>query len=275
MSLLHHYETENIYYDHAIIKNPQDDDFEFHTHDICELIFLKSGKVSGIIGDKTYKLRKNSLIIFRANIPHRIRIDKNEDYERFDILFDGKILANGIFNKIYKGLDIVSLSPNDDIANLFKKIEYYYDNFPKADLNHLITNIVEEILFNLYLVRDDDFNYHSNANHPAVSKAIEFINAHYTEPITIDDICKEIYITKGHLHHLFTETLKITPKKMINMKRLVKAQKLINKGEKPSSIYASCGFTDYGTFFRNYTSYFGYSPSEKDKIIKERKIESW
>ncbi len=274
MRVIHHSQSENIYYDHTIFNNPQDNDFYFHTHDICELIFLKSGNVSGIIGDKTYKLDKNSLIIFRANIPHRIRIDENSDYERIDILFDENALANGIFSKIPNDVDLLSLSANDNITNLFKKLEYYCKNFEASDLNCLITNIVEEILFNLYLVRNDDFDYHSDTTHPAISKAIEFINAHYTEPITIDEICKEIYMTKGHLHYLFTENLKITPKKMINMKRLSKAQKLISMGEKPSEIYTSCGFRDYGTFFRNYTAYFGYAPSEKDKITKERKIES-
>lgn len=274
MKIISQHQSDNIFYNHVVFTNPQDKNYNFHTHDICELIFLKSGNISGITGDKTYKLSKNSLIIFRANIPHRIRIDGNENYERYNILFDENILANGIFNKIYNGLDIVSLGTNDDITNLFKKFDYYYENFQTSDLNCIITNIIEEILFNLYLLRGDDFNNHLDTAHPAITKAVEFINAHYLESITIDEICKEIYITKGHLHHLFTETLKITPKKMINMKRLAKAQKLIGMREKPSSVYLSCGFTDYGTFFRNYTAHFGYSPSEKDKIVVERKIES-
>ena len=94
------YKDNQILYNHTIFKNPMDTDFEFHTHDICELIFLKSGNVSGIIGEKTYKLNENSLIIFRANVPHKIRIDDNTAYERYDILFDENILANQIFNKI-------------------------------------------------------------------------------------------------------------------------------------------------------------------------------
>ena len=208
MKIISHYKSESIFYNHTICTNPQDEDYNFHTHDICELIFLKSGNVSGIIADKTYKLSKNSLIIFRANVPHKIRIDGNENYERFDILFDENSLANGIFNKMQDNLDIVNLSVNDDIVTLFKKFDYYYEKFKASDLNCLITNVVEEILFNLYLVRDEKFNCYSDTMHPAVSKAIEFINEHYLEPITIDEICKETYVTKGHLHHLFTETLK-------------------------------------------------------------------
>ena len=70
------------------------------------------------------------------------------------------------------------------------------------------------------------------------------------------------------------EYMKISPKKFINMKRLSKAQKLISEGQKPTAIYSECGFTDYGTFFRNYTNHFGYTPSQKDEIATERKIES-
>ena len=67
--------------------------------------------------------------------------------------------------------------------------------------------------------------------------------------------------------------MQITPKKYINIRRLAKAQKLIRLGEKPSSIFLSCGFCDYATFFRNYTSYFGYTPSQENEIIAHRTIE--
>ena len=90
---------------------------------------------------------------------------------------------------------------------------------------------------------------------------------------TLDDIAQQLCTNKSHLHHLFSEFLQITPKKYINIRRLAKAQKLIRMGEKPSFIYSSCGFSDYATFFRNYTTYFGYTPSQENEIIANRKIE--
>ena len=54
------------------------------------------------------------------------------------------------------------------------------------------------------------------------------------------------------------------------MKRLSKAQQLIAMGKKPTEIYTECGFTDYGTFFRNYTKHFGFSPSQRDEIFITR-----
>ena len=93
-------EGKDFYFSHVSITNPMSRFFEFHTHDICELIFLKSGNVSGIIGDKIYDLKKNDLIIFRANVPHRLAFHGNAEYERYNILLDEQKLAGGIFARI-------------------------------------------------------------------------------------------------------------------------------------------------------------------------------
>ena len=93
------YKDDSMAHTHSIVTNPDDKNFYFHTHDICEFIYIKSGDTSAIIGDRTYKLQKDSLVIFRSNIPHRMRIDGNEVYERHNILFDETKLANGIFQK--------------------------------------------------------------------------------------------------------------------------------------------------------------------------------
>lgn len=268
------YKDDCLAHTHTLITNPDDNNFYFHTHDICEFIFLKSGDTSAIIGDKTYKLQRDSLVIFRANIPHRMRIDGNGVYERHNILFDENELANGIFNKLPQEIDLINCNGNARMIKLFDKIDYYYSKFSGENLKILVKNTIEEIIFNLYVEPFEEFNTNQISVHPIISKAVEYINRHYTEPITIDDIAMEVCVTKSHLHHLFIENMKISPKKYINMKRLSKAQKLISTGEKPTLIYSECGFMDYGTFFRNYTNHFGFSPSEKDKIAIERKMES-
>ena len=268
------YKDDSMAHTHSIVTNPDDKNFYFHTHDICEFIYIKSGDTSAIIGDRTYKLQKDSLVIFRSNIPHRMRIDGNEVYERHNILFDETKLANGIFQKFPKEIDLINCNGNRRISDLFEKLDYYYSKFNGENLKILVKNTVEEILFNLHVEPFEEYNVNQVSAHPIISKAVEYINRNYSQAVTIEDIAKEVCVTKSHLHHLFMENLKISPKKYINMKRLSKAQKLIISGEKPTSVYVECGFTDYGTFFRNYTSYFGYTPSQKDEIVIERNIES-
>ena len=265
---------DNVICKYAAIDNPASLNFDFHTHDICEIIFLKKGNISAVCEEKVYKMQKNSLVIFRANVPHKIRIDENEVYERYNILFNENVIANGIFHKLPEDLFVINCTDNDTICDLFKKLDYYYDNFEGDDLNFIATNIIEEIIFNIFLIPKENIQSSAATTHPLIREAMEYINEHYTEPITIDDICRKIGITKSHLHHLFMEHVNISPKRFINIKRISAAQGLIKMGERPSKIYLSCGFNDYGTFFRNYISYFGYAPSKKDEIAEEREIYS-
>ena len=46
-------------------------------------------------------------------------------------------------------------------------------------------------------------------------------------------------------------------------KRLIYAQKLIVKGQKPSKTYSDSGFSDYSSFYKAYLKFFGYPPSEE------------
>jgi len=245
----------------------------FHVHDVAELILVKSGNVSAIIGEQMYRLGKNSLIIFRANTPHRMMFDGNSDYERYDILFDEAVLANQIFDRIPKNLCYIDCNGNNSILSLFEKLDFFCTHFNGDDLDLLLKHTIEELLFHIYLSPPDDYDGELLSFHPTLKEAIKYINHHYCEQITIDDMARHLCVNKSHLHHLFTEFLQITPKKYINIRRLAKAQKLIRMGEKPSSIFSSCGFWDYATFFRNYTSYFGYTPSQEGEIVANRSID--
>ena len=268
------YRNDIIYFGHATVESPMEHIRpNFHVHDVCELILVKSGNLSAIIGEQIYKLGKNNLIIFRANIPHRMMFHGNSDYERYDILFDEAVLANRVFDRIPKNLCYIDCNGDTSILSLFEKLDFFCTHFNGDDLGLLLQNTIEELLFRIYLSPPDDFDGELLSIHPTLKEAIQYINRHYCEQITIDDMSRHLCVNKSHLHHLFTEFLQITPKKYINIRRLAKAQKLIRMGEKPSTIFLSCGFCDYATFFRNYTSYFGYTPSQENEIVANRTID--
>ncbi|MBR2452903.1 MAG: helix-turn-helix transcriptional regulator [Clostridia bacterium] len=269
------YTDETLTYNHVKFVEPLVNyHFPLHTHDVCEMIFLKGGNISGIIDATTYKPTKNCLLIFRAGIPHRIQIEDDTEYERYDILFDEKLLANKIFYRLPKNICLINCNGNNYIIDSFKKLDYYYEHFTGKDLEILITKLIEEILFNISLLPANDFNNNLIITHPVINRAVDYINSHYTENIKIDDISKHLCVAKSHLHYLFMENLQISPKKFINIKRLAKAQRLIRMGESPTNIYLACGFSEYTTFFRSYVSYFGHSPSEENKLPVEREFKS-
>lgn len=263
-----------IIYNHLVIGNPDAEEFNIHNHDVWEMIFLKSGNVSGVVGTKTYKLHKNSLIIFCPYIQHGITITGPSDYERYDIVFDENVLAPDICRKIPVGLEVINFSTNRYISDLFAKLDYYYKNLDGDDYKIIIANTIEELIINLSITPDDNYNSGLTQFNPIVRRALDYIEESYAQPLTIADICNHLYITKSHLHHLFMEHLGVSPKKYINNRRLIQAQRMIRMGEKASNVYNLCGFTDYATFFRNYKTYFGHTPKEEKDFEIERIINS-
>ena len=157
-NIISDYSDKYITYNHYVITNPDDRKYTFHTHDICEIIFLNRWNISAVIEDKTYKLKKGSLVIFRSSIPHKIQIDGIEDYERTCVIFNENSLANGIFEKISTNLDVIECSGNNRITELFDKLDYYCKTFTADDFKILLLNIIEELLFNIYTESTENFN---------------------------------------------------------------------------------------------------------------------
>lgn len=127
----------------------------------------------------------------------------------------------------------------------------------------MLTNLLQEICINVLLETKKAKETLYSQTNPIVAQAIAHIERHLLTLTGIEEICRELFITKSHLHHLFIKHLGITPKKYILSKRLAMAQRQISFGAKSTDVYLKCGFGDYSAFYRAYKSQFGYAPSEK------------
>lgn len=261
------------YYDHDgficnyikygdILRNGSD----YHTHTNYEIIFIKKGDITYTVEGKSYHLKKGSLLFIRPGERHRFYFNDMSVYERYDIFFYKETLFCGLCDKIPMSINVLTTEGQPFINELFKKIDYYFKHFEGEDLRNLLLHLTEEVLYNIVILsgvlhgKNMEKLYSAN---PTVIKAVEYIEKNIDKPFTLENLCKELFITKSHLHRLFSEHLEITPKKYINTKRLILAQKKIRQGEKPTQIYPKCGFSEYSTFWREYKNYFGYSPSEE------------
>ena len=264
---IHHseYRDFDIEYNHISYKAPSIS-FNFHAHDAYELIFLKSGKITYATEGKSYQVQKNSLILTRHSDRHSIQVNNDSAYERYNFLFNKKILSSDIMKSIPHTVEVLSLDNYPIISKIFDKTDYYTEHFDGARLKILLSHLIEEILCNIVILSttlsEDASIKASNAN-PIMMRALNYIEKNLSNNFTLEELCQELHITKSYLHHLFMSYLQISPKKYVITKRLAIAQKVIRSGEKPTDIYYECGFSDYSTFYRSYKNYFGYSPSEE------------
>lgn len=257
------YADDKIYYDHSIKTDQHRSDYYPHAHDNYELIFYKQGNIVYSAEGETYHLSCNDLVITRPFITHEINIDGDGDYERYFILFDENILPFSFLENLPPQHRILHFDKNDSIVGLFDKMDFYCEHLSGEKLKMMLTNLIQEVCVNVTMASESAQENYLSRQNDLVSTAVAYIDHNLLTLNSIEDICRELYVTKSHLHHLFMKHLHVTPKKYITTKRLAMAQREICFGGKPTEVYSKCGFTDYSAFYRAYKSHFGRSPSEK------------
>lgn len=266
------YSNEDFLFSHAYGAGMAQ--FSAHMHDIYELLFIKKEGVSYSLEGKNYELPKNSLVISRPLKLHSLSLKNPDDYDRYCILFDGERLASDICGQISPDVDVIRFDGNSLVCDLFKKMDYYCEHFEEETLQVVLTHLIEEVLYNVVIASKNFKQSSVYTVNPFINAAIEYMEQHITEPLTVDAVCQNLHVTKSHLHNLFVKHLKITPKKYITSKKLTMAQRELRSGLKPTEVHMNLGFTDYTTFFRDYKKYFGHAPSEEIGMKIIRRIES-
>ncbi|MBO7215004.1 MAG: AraC family transcriptional regulator [Clostridia bacterium] len=257
---------EKLTYNHVVFENPLiNSDFKNHSHNVYELLFFIKGEASYVIENRKYGLKKNDLVFIRPNLYHYIEIDSNAEYERINISFDPTVIKSELIKKIPKEMEVVNCAQNGVVAEIFGRMNYYATNLNESDFACVLESLLTEIFYALSLSTDEILNIPSEIS-PLLTKVLKYISDNLFTITSVKEISDEFFVTEQYLHRIFQTQLKISPKKYLNAKRLLHAQKLIQRGKKPVDVYVECGFETYVGFYKQYVNTFGYSPSkEKSK----------
>lgn len=254
------YYDHRLSYNHRRIVNTEIFRFEPQTHDAFEIIYVKEGNITYRVDEKTFSVTNNSLILTRPGKMHLMDFNTNSTYERYDIIFDRNIIFKDIYSGLSSELHVIDCDSIPLVSGIFEKMDFYCNNFSSGALGNILVHLTEEIFYNIVLKNQPakPLNYTIDTQ---FADLIEYIDSHLCEPITLETICKELYISKSKLHKIFDHHLNITPKKYIRSKRLSLAQKLLHQGLGATNIYEKCGYSDYSSFYRSFKKEFGYPPS--------------
>ena len=263
------FENDILAYNHFTKSEHRKEEYFWHYHDVTELLFVKSGEVTYEVGGKKYTLQKNMLVYTRPNERHCIDVNSDADYERYNILFDPSELPFDLNSMIPKNVNVVNFDANKTVTGIFDKMDMYCKMLPGKELGLVLFNLVCEVLINVMLSVERENDEAAKVD-PVVSKAMAYIEENLLKISGIDEICRELYVSKSHLHHLFAAQTGESPKKYVIRKRLEMAHRELALGASATEICSACGFSDYSSFFRAYKNHFGYSPAQTPKTDSVR-----
>ena len=245
-------------------------DFRTHNHIVCEMLFLLDGDISYKIEGRSYELRRYDLVFVRPGKNHYLTFDSREvPYRRFNVLVSPKCFPKSLFDELPDDADVISFEGNDRVKSIFEELENYSVALDEEAKAMLFPALMCEVFCQFAIAARDPERRLPSSSNRTLDSALRYIEENLCEIDDIEQICNELFITKSHLHHLFSENIRLSPKKYINQKKLLLARRKIRRGANPTEVFRECGFTDYTTFYRNYKSYFGYPPSlEGEGIVQ-------
>ena len=102
---------------------------------------------------------------------------------------------------------------------------------------------------------------------PHVLKIIRHINAHVTRKMSLQEISKEMGLSKEYVAALFKKETGKTMTWYINERKLLLARQLLQSGEiSLGNVALHVGYDNYSYFSRLFKRYFGISPADMRKI---------
>lgn len=103
-----------------------------------------------------------------------------------------------------------------------------------------------------------------------VERAINYIRVKYMNPISIDDIAKQLNISRNYLANLFKQETGMSPKNYLTKIRLENAVSLMTKfNERPTVAAPAVGYPDFYHFSKVFKQHYGLSPREYMRKYKE------
>lgn len=94
-----------------------------------------------------------------------------------------------------------------------------------------------------------------------LARALDYVSAHFAEPITLDALAAEAAISKFHFATLFRRKLGLTPHGHVTRVRMEAARRLLLTTDLPvGEIAVRCGYGHHSSFSKAFSAQFGMSP---------------
>jgi AraC-like DNA-binding protein len=109
-----------------------------------------------------------------------------------------------------------------------------------------------------------------SALHPALARALQFLEAHFTESFTLQHLAEQAYVSTSHLRALFRQHLNCSPSSYQLQLRMRLAEKLLQDPYLTvSEVAQRCGYTDSNYFVRLFRQQHQLPPGHWRVLLQE------
>lgn len=275
-------QTKNFRISHIVQKKPYDMSRR-HMHREYELYYLIQGERYYFIDGETYHITPGSLVLIPSGNIHRTSsVNPTGSHERILLILNEEWINPFLLKT---GLPTLSSYFNQPVLQLDSHKQKYlmrifddiYEELATKQANYevAIKMKLSELLILISRCSTASKGVASpfvsqSAKHKKVNEATYYIKNHFREPLSLQQVADQIYVSRGYLSNIFNEVTGMKLTEYINIQRINYAKELLsNSNESITDIANSCGFENITYFERIFRQATGATPLKYRQAMKQ------
>ncbi len=220
------------------------------------LILVEKGRLELKIDNSRYIAESGSLAFIDCYSPHEY--GSLHGCTCLWMHFDG-CMARKYFDYIYRHFGTVIIPSN------FQAVHYEMETMYKAFREHRFINEPREslhitaMLNSLLTTRVDS----ANQNTTATKRAVNYINEHFSEPVTLNDLAEAVSLSPYYFSRSFAKETGMSPHQYLIAVRISSAKYLLSSTDMTvKEVAFQAGFSDESSFCATFRKREGITPTE-------------
>jgi len=243
-----------------------------HWHPEQEILYVREGALDVTVGKGTFKVNQGEVCFVPPNAIHSVQLaQENTEYHAFVFSYDvlrlpeSHFFQREVIGPLEDGKrtlplllkqdspDYGDVIPQLDILCLHRKDDGQarYQTF--RALMQLYTLLVPQM--------EDAADRSDQTDHRAVKLCMDYMQAHYSEKLTLEQLAELVHLHPNYLCKLFREYTGQTVFRYLHQLRIENAAHLLTtEGYTVSQAAEECGFESLSFFSRKFKEITGQSP---------------
>lgn len=234
-----------------------------HTHACAELFFITGGHGVFQVWQNRFPVAINDLVVVNASIPHTETSHMGSPMEYIVLGVEGLETPADI-----SGYALLHLAEEQAAVTACLRIIAQEIREEQPGCDEICQNLLEVIL--LRLRRREDFTLDPSPAGPRASQSCDlvrrYIDNHFKENLTLDQLAEMVHISKYYLAHTFQEEFHTSPISYLIARRIQESRFLLRETDLSlSQIAQILGFSSLSYFSQSFRRLEGVSPIEYRK----------
>lgn len=232
----------------------------------CELMHIIRGKVRVKLGRKALEAGPGDTLMIPSQSLHRDLFDLSAGLEVFMVMFSWT--AEGAFFR-HVAPDAAQKCPAPVIAEITRLLVHMRQDLTSGTAAdrlvgraHLLTILLLLLRHNMKPAENGHAaKYGLRHRRELMLQARQYLDAHFSEPVTLDAIADFLRVSPYYLSHVFSQESDFSLFSYLTSIRMEHANRMLQEGERNvSEVARAVGYEDGNYFAKVFRRHFGRSP---------------